>query len=106
MSIENCPGPGDQPPGSVNPRPHRSVEHRQPALLRRGGGGGGDRILSEGEPAAIPRQIDIDKLASITDEEADVGADFLLTYKLDDAIGRGEGIVFARAGTHCELFDE
>lgn len=38
--------------------------------------------------------------------ECHVGGDFLLIYKIDDAIGRGGGIVFVRAGTHSELFNE
>ena len=38
--------------------------------------------------------------------ECHVGGDFLLIYRLDEAIGQGGGIVFARAGTHSELFSE
>ncbi len=38
--------------------------------------------------------------------ECHVGGDFLLIYRLDGAIGRGGGIIFARAGTHSELFNE
>ncbi len=38
--------------------------------------------------------------------ECHVGGDFLLIYRADDAIGRNGGIVFIRAGTHSELFQE
>jgi mRNA interferase YafQ len=38
--------------------------------------------------------------------ECHVGGDFLLIYRLDDAIGPGGGIGFARTGTHSELFNE
>ena len=36
--------------------------------------------------------------------ECHVGGNFLLIYKIDDAVGRGGAIVFIRAGTHSELF--
>ena len=32
--------------------------------------------------------------------------DFLLIYRVDDAAGKGGTIVFARAGTHSDLFGE
>jgi mRNA interferase YafQ len=38
--------------------------------------------------------------------ECHVGGDFLLIYKLDEAAGKGGAIVFIRAGTHSELFNE
>lgn len=38
--------------------------------------------------------------------ECHVGGDFLLVYQINDALGRGGGIVFVRAGTHTELFSE
>ena len=38
--------------------------------------------------------------------ECRVGGDFLLIYRADDAMGRNGGIVFVRAGTHSELFQE
>ena len=38
--------------------------------------------------------------------ECHVGGDFLLIYRVDDAMGRNGGIVFVRAGTHSELFQE
>ena len=37
--------------------------------------------------------------------ECHIGGDFLLAYKLDDS-GRTDLIVFVRAGTHAELFNE
>ena len=37
--------------------------------------------------------------------ECHVGGDFLLAYKLDDA-GKSGLVVFVRAGTHADLFDE
>lgn len=37
--------------------------------------------------------------------ECHVGGDFLLIYKLSDA-GKGGTIIFVRAGTHSELFQE
>jgi len=37
--------------------------------------------------------------------ECHIGGDFLLIYKLDDS-GKTGLIVFVRAGTHAELFDE
>jgi mRNA interferase YafQ len=37
--------------------------------------------------------------------ECHVGGDFLLAYRLDDN-GSGGLIIFVRAGTHSELFDE
>lgn len=38
--------------------------------------------------------------------ECHVGGDFLLIYKLDEAVGRSGGIVFVRTGSHAELFRE
>lgn len=38
--------------------------------------------------------------------ECHIGGDFLLIYRLDDRAGKGSAIVFVRAGTHSELFDE
>lgn len=38
--------------------------------------------------------------------ECRVGGDFLLIYKVDDSAGKGGAIVFIRAGTHGELFNE
>lgn len=38
--------------------------------------------------------------------ECHVGGDFLLIYRVDDAIGRSGAVVFVRAGTHSELFRE
>lgn len=38
--------------------------------------------------------------------ECHVGGDFLLIYKLDENFGEHGGVVFVRAGTHSELFDE
>jgi mRNA interferase YafQ len=38
--------------------------------------------------------------------ECHVGGDFLLIYRVDDAVGRNGGIVFVRTGTHSELFQE
>ena len=35
-----------------------------------------------------------------------IGGDFLLIYKVDDTPGRSAIVVFARAGTHAELFNE
>ena len=37
--------------------------------------------------------------------ECHIGGDFLLAYKLDDT-GRAGLVIFVRAGTHAELFDE
>jgi mRNA interferase YafQ len=37
--------------------------------------------------------------------ECHVGGDFLLVYKIDDS-GKPAQIVFVRAGTHADLFDE
>lgn len=37
--------------------------------------------------------------------ECHVGGDFLLIYRLDDG-GKTSLVVFVRAGTHAELFDE
>ena len=36
--------------------------------------------------------------------ECHIGGDFLLIYRVDEAAGRGGTVVFARAGTHSELF--
>jgi len=38
--------------------------------------------------------------------ECHVGGDFLLIYKLDETVGEDGGVVFVRAGTHSELFNE
>jgi mRNA interferase YafQ len=38
--------------------------------------------------------------------ECHVGGDFLLIYTLDDQAGKSGTIVFVRAGTHAELFQE
>lgn len=38
--------------------------------------------------------------------ECHVGGDFLLIYKIDEAAGPGGVVVFVRAGTHSELFNE
>lgn len=38
--------------------------------------------------------------------ECHIGGDFLLIYTLDDAAGKSGIIVFVRAGTHTELFQE
>ena len=38
--------------------------------------------------------------------ECHVGGDFLLIYRADDAAGKSGTIVFVRAGTHSELFQE
>lgn len=38
--------------------------------------------------------------------ECHIGGDFLLIYKLDDAVGKSGAIVFLRAGTHAGLFNE
>ena len=37
--------------------------------------------------------------------ECHIGGDFLLIYRLDDAIGPGGAVYFSRAGTHSELFE-
>jgi len=37
--------------------------------------------------------------------ECHVGGDFLLMYRIDTA-SQGETVVFVRAGTHADLFDE
>lgn len=38
--------------------------------------------------------------------ECHIGGDFLLIYRVDDLAGKGGTIVFARAGTHSDLFGE
>jgi mRNA interferase YafQ len=38
--------------------------------------------------------------------ECHIGGDFLLIYAVDDEAGKGGTIVFVRAGTHAELFQE
>lgn len=38
--------------------------------------------------------------------ECHIGGDFLLIYELDDTTGRSSTIVFARTGTHADLFNE
>ncbi|MDQ0438726.1 mRNA interferase YafQ [Kaistia dalseonensis] len=37
--------------------------------------------------------------------ECHIGGDFLLIYRLDEAGGAGT-VIFVRAGTHADLFDE
>lgn len=37
--------------------------------------------------------------------ECHVGGDFLLMYRID-TVSQGEAVVFVRAGTHADLFDE
>lgn len=36
--------------------------------------------------------------------ECHIGGDFLLIYAIDDTVGPGGTVYFARAGTHSELF--
>ena len=38
--------------------------------------------------------------------ECHVGGDFLLIYEVDPKAGKGGAIVFVRAGTHADLFQE
>jgi mRNA interferase YafQ len=38
--------------------------------------------------------------------ECHIGGDFLLIYRIDEAAGKGGSIVFVRAGTHADLFNE
>lgn len=38
--------------------------------------------------------------------ECHIGGDFLLIYQLDDTAGKSGTIVFVRAGTHADLFNE
>jgi len=38
--------------------------------------------------------------------ECHIGGDFLLIYELDDNAGKSGSIVFVRAGTHADLFNE
>jgi mRNA interferase YafQ len=38
--------------------------------------------------------------------ECHVGGDFLLIYELDETAGKGGTVVFVRAGTHADLFQE
>lgn len=38
--------------------------------------------------------------------ECHIGGDFLLAYEIDESAGKGGAVVFARAGTHAELFNE
>ena len=38
--------------------------------------------------------------------ECHIGGDFLLIYRLEEAGGKGGAIVFVRAGTHADLFNE
>lgn len=37
--------------------------------------------------------------------ECHIGGDFLLAYKIDDS-AKAELVIFVRAGTHADLFDE
>jgi len=36
--------------------------------------------------------------------ECHIGGDFLLMYRIEDAVGPGGSVYFSRAGTHAELF--
>ena len=38
--------------------------------------------------------------------ECHVGGDFLLIYEADEKAGKGGSIIFVRAGTHANLFQE
>jgi mRNA interferase YafQ len=38
--------------------------------------------------------------------ECHVGGDFLLIYEIDETAGKGGSIVFVRAGTHANLFQD
>ncbi len=38
--------------------------------------------------------------------ECHIGGDFLLIYRLDASLGAGGALVFTRAGTHADLFQE
>ena len=38
--------------------------------------------------------------------ECHIGGDFLLIYTLDEAAGKSGTVIFVRAGTHTELFQE
>ena len=38
--------------------------------------------------------------------ECHIGGDFLLIYRIGEAAGKGGSIVFVRAGTHADLFNE
>ncbi len=38
--------------------------------------------------------------------ECQVGGDFLLIYEIDESAGKAGSIVFVRAGTHADLFQE
>lgn len=38
--------------------------------------------------------------------ECHIGGDFLLIYEVNDAVGKLGKIVFARIGTHADLFNE
>lgn len=38
--------------------------------------------------------------------ECHIGGDFLLIYRLDETAGKGGAVVFVRAGTHAQLFQE
>ncbi len=38
--------------------------------------------------------------------ECHIGGDFLLIYTLDDSMGKSGTVIFVRAGTHAELFNE
>ena len=38
--------------------------------------------------------------------ECHIGGDFLLIYTLDDTMGKSGTVIFVRAGTHAELFQE
>lgn len=38
--------------------------------------------------------------------ECHIGGDFLLIYNIDETIGKGGTVYFARTGTHSELFKE
>lgn len=38
--------------------------------------------------------------------ECHMGGDFLLIYRIDEAIGKGGTVYFTRIGTHASLFNE
>jgi mRNA interferase YafQ len=38
--------------------------------------------------------------------ECHIGGDFLLIYQVDEKAGKGGAVVFIRAGTHADLFNE
>lgn len=38
--------------------------------------------------------------------ECHIGGDFLLIYQIDEALGKGGTVFFARLGAHADLFNE